>query len=268
MGTLVKILKEHIEYRGQILKLAKSDVLRTYRGSALGWMWAIIKPTITIFVYWFAFTIGLRSGNDIEGYPFFLWLVCSIVPWFYMSEMLSQGTDAIRKYSYLVTKMKFPVSTIPTFVSVSKLAIHFCLVAIVLILFYAFGFPPDIYLLQLPFYILCMFIFFTIFSLFSSVLASMSKDFANLVKSMITAVFWLSAVLWDINTVTIPWLKSLLMFNPVTFICNGFRNCFIYKVWFFEQPKRLMYFGVITLIMLVLSIFIYKKFRKEISDVL
>ena len=47
---LKQIIKDHIDYRQQILKLAKSDLIKTYRGSALGWSWAIIKPIVTIFV--------------------------------------------------------------------------------------------------------------------------------------------------------------------------------------------------------------------------
>ncbi|MDY6141228.1 MAG: ABC transporter permease, partial [Bacilli bacterium] len=124
MKVLINIIKEHFAYRKQITKLAKADLVKTYRGAALGWMWAIIKPTVTIFVYWFAFAIGLRISNDVNGYPYFLWLIAGVVPWFYMSEMISGGTDAIRRYGYLVTKMKFPVSTIPTFVNLSKLIIH------------------------------------------------------------------------------------------------------------------------------------------------
>lgn len=263
-----EIIKDHITYLQQIFKLAKADLVKTYRGAALGWSWAIIKPAVTIFVYWFAFSIGLRMGGDVDGYPYFLWLISGLLPWFYMSEMITSGTDTIRKYSYLVTKMKFPVSTIPTFVSISKFIVHLLLVVIVILIFIFMGYPPDIYIIQLPFYMLCMFIFFTIWSLFSSLLASMSKDFGNLVKSMVTAVFWLSGILWNPETITIPWLKKILMLNPVTFITTGFRNCFINHVWFFEQPKRLLYFVIITAIMLVIAIWTYKRLRKEIPDVL
>ena len=148
MNQLAIIIKEHIEYRQQIFKLAKADLVKTYRGSALGWSWAVIKPAFTIFVYWFAFTIGLRMGGDISGYPFFLWLLAGIVPWFYMSEMLTQGTNALRKYNYLVTKMKFPISIIPTFVSISKLIVHLILMIIVVGIFALFGYMPTIYMLQ------------------------------------------------------------------------------------------------------------------------
>ena len=54
INILKTILKEHWEYRQQLVKLAKADLIKTYRGAALGWSWAIIKPAVTIFVYWFA----------------------------------------------------------------------------------------------------------------------------------------------------------------------------------------------------------------------
>ena len=35
MQNFIQIIKEHLEYRQQILKLAKSDIIKTYRGAAL-----------------------------------------------------------------------------------------------------------------------------------------------------------------------------------------------------------------------------------------
>ena len=268
MKILFNILKEHLQYRKQIMKLARADLIKTYRGAALGWTWAIIKPTVTIFVYWFAFQIGLRAGKDVNGYPFFLWLVASVIPWFYMSEMITGGTECIRKYSYLVTKMKFPVSTIPTFVNISKFMIHILLVYITIILFRIFGFVPDLYLLQLPFYMLLTFLFFNIWSLLSAPLAVVSKDYSNLVKAFITAVFWLSGILWNPETVKSTTLRRILKFNPITYLVSGFRNCFIDKIWFWEQPKRLLYFVIITCIMLFFAVRVYKKVRKDIPDIL
>ena len=207
-------------------------------------------------------------GGSVSGYPFFLWLIAGVVPWFYMSDMITQGAGAIRKYSYLVTKMKFPVSTIPTFVNISKFVIHIVLMLIVIIIFWLFGYPPSIYYLQLPVYMILMFIFFDAWSLFASLLASISKDFLNLVKAFVSAVFWLSGIIWDANSVTIPGLKKFLNLNPVTFFVNGFRNCFINQDWFWEQPKRFLYLGISFAIILVLALWAYKKLRKEIPDVL
>ena len=264
----IEIIKEHIAYRHQIFKLAVSDLKKTYRGTALGWLWAIVKPVVTVFVYWFAFTIGLRSGHAVHGVPFFLWLVAGIIPWFYMSDMITGGTMAIRKYSYLVTKMKFPISTIPTFISISKFMVHIILMVIVIVLFAAAGFSPDIYLLQLPFYMLMSFIFFTLWALFASLISCISKDFSNLVKSITTAIFWLSGIIYNPNTIEIGWIKDILMFNPVTYIVTGYRNVFVDKVWFFDEPKKLICFCIMLVIMFILAMWAYKKLKKEIADVL
>lgn len=270
MSNFLEIIKDHVQYGQQIFKLAKADLVKTYRGAALGWAWAIIKPAVTIFVYWFTFQIGIRGiGKEIEGFPYFLWLISGVIPWFYMSDMITGGTECIRKYSYLVTKMKFPISTIPTFFSISKFMVHLALLVIMILIFIIMGYPPDIYLLQLPIYMLLSFMFFTVFSLFSSLLACMSKDFSNLVKSLVTAVFWLSGIIWNINTLKdIPWLKSLLKINPVTYLVEGYRNCFIHKTWIWESPKTLIAFLIILLVMIFAAIWIYRRLRKEIPDVL
>lgn len=74
MDILKIICNEHLLYRKQIVRLAKSDLVKTYRGSALGWSWAFIKPMVTIFVYWFAFSYGIRTGGDVDDIRFFIGL--------------------------------------------------------------------------------------------------------------------------------------------------------------------------------------------------
>jgi len=255
-------------WRTQIFKLAKSDIIKTYSGAAFGWAWAFIRPLVMTLVLWFAFSIGLRLGGDIEGYPFILWLISGLFPWFYMSDMITGGAAAIRKYDYLVTKMKFPVSTIPTFVAISKMVLHIILIIILIIIFAISGYPPDIYLIQLPIYMLLMLLFFTVWSLFSSMLAAVSKDFLNLVKAFTTAVFWMSGIMWDINSIDIPWLQKLLMFNPVTFFATGYRNVFIYKIWIWDHYFALGCFVIVFLILTLCAIWAYKKLIKDIPDVL
>lgn len=268
LDALKRIFLEHIEWHKQIFKLAKSDIIKTYSGAALGWSWALIKPTITILVFWFAFTYGIRAGSGANGYSFILWMIPGFVAWFFMRDMISQGTSAIRKYRFLVTKMKFPVSTIPTFVGISKLVIHIGLMVICCLIFIFSGNYPDIYWLQTLFYMLLMALFFISWSLFASMLGAMSTDFINLVKSFTTAIFWFSGIMWDVNTIGISWLQKALYFNPVTYIATGYRNCFIYKVWFWEEPLQLIIFLGMFLVMAVAAVWAYKKLIKEIPDVL
>lgn len=266
--SLKTIIEEHKSFGRQIFKLAKSDLIKTYRGAALGWAWAMVKPLITLFVFWFGFTIGLRHGKPINGYPYFLWLLAGFLPWFYMRDMIQGGAECIRKYKHLVTKIKFPISIIPTFTSLSHLAIHLLLCVISLGIFIAWGFMPDIYLLQIPVYMFMMFAFFEVWGLFAGMLSAMSKDFLNLVKSFVQALFWLSGVIYDVNQIKHPVVRTILKFNPVTVISSGYRKAFIYKEWFWEDKIELLGYATTLLVTAFLAIWAFKKLRKDIPDVL
>lgn len=268
MRTLINIIKEHIAYRKQIWKLAKTDLGKTYKGSALGWLWAIIRPTITLFVYWFAFSIGLRKGKPVEGYPFFLWLFAGMIPWFYIRSMLMGGATSLRRYTYLITKIKYPVATIPTFVNISFFFVHLMLLAFMIVVFIAAGYMPDIYYLQLPVYMMMVFLLCNAWGLFAGVISSISRDFLNFVRSITTALLWLSGIFYSANSISIPWLRQLLLFNPITIIVNGYRNTFIYKQWFWETPTEMMNFLIIYAALLFLGVWAYRKLHKDIPDVL
>lgn len=268
MSTLKEILQDHISYRSQLTKLAKADLKKTYSGAVLGWAWAIIRPAILIFVFWFAFTLGLRKGGDVDGYPFFLWLIAGMIPWFYMRDMITGGANSIRRYKYLVTKIKFPIATIPTFISMANFVVHLGLMLVLTLIYAAFGYMPTIYYLQLPLYMLMMFMFFTVWGLFSGVLSAVSKDFLNLVKSLVQALFWLSGILYDATSISQEWIRTILLFNPVTIVVNGYRNVLTKHVWFWESPQELVNFVIVFIVMAVLALWAYKKLKKDIPDIL
>ncbi len=266
--VIQEILKNHFKYRKQIFLLAKADLIKTYKGAALGWAWAIIHPAITIATYYFAFSLGLRVGKPAGEYSYFLWLIAGMVPWFYISAMYSGGASSIRKYGYLVTKIRYPVCTIPTIVSLSQLATHIAVVIIVMVIFIFSGKTPDVYWLQLPVYIFLMFMFFTVWALFAGMIAVVSKDFLHLVKSSTTVLFWMSAIIYDSGRIKSSVFLRILQFNPITIIVNGYRNSFIYKIWFWENWIELRNFGFVLLIMILLAMWAYKRLVKEIPDML
>lgn len=265
---MLDYFKEQFSNLEKTLYLSKIDLVKTYRGSSLGWFWAIFRPAFTIFVYYFTFTIGLRASKDMFGYPYFLWLIAGVIPWFFIRDIFQQGTECIRKYDYLVTKVKFPVSIIPTFSTISNLFIHLVLMIIFLAIYLISTHGFSLYILQLPVYMFFMLVFFVFLCLLLSSISAISKDFCSLIKSFTFAVFWLSGVIWDIAKLDITWLKYLLYLNPVTFIVNGYRNCFIKHIWFWNEPLQLICFLVELVIVMALSIFIYNRLRKDMPDLL
>lgn len=262
------ILREHREFRRQLVALTRLDLKKAHHGSVLGWLWAFIQPLMLLFVYWFVLHVGLRVETTPDHITPLSWLMIGLIAWLFMSDLLNRGTSSMRTYKYLVTKMKFPVSVIPTFVGLSRLFVHIFLLALALLYVGVFGEGFRLTWLQLPLYMVAMFLFFTAWSLFAAPLAVISKDFENLVKACVRILFWVSGILWNVHYIQIEWVKNVLLLNPVTFFAEGYRNSVLYGRWFYEDTQQLMIFGGVFTILIILAIVTYKRSRKELADLL
>ena len=97
---LTQILKEHKGKLRQIRMLSVNELKKKYKGAALGPLWALIKPTFTLFILWFAFEIGLKRNGGVHfingKYTQFVFMLTGYVPWFYISECIVGGSRSIR----------------------------------------------------------------------------------------------------------------------------------------------------------------------------
>ena len=128
MKKILALPAELYQNRKLVLSLAKNDFKTKYAGSYLGIVWAFIQPIVTILVYWFVFSVGLKAGT-VSDYPFVLYLVSGIVPWFFFQDALNGGTNALIEYNYLVKKVVFKISILPIVKIISALFVHVFFVA-------------------------------------------------------------------------------------------------------------------------------------------
>ena len=106
--------KELYQSRHLIWKLAKNDFKKRYAGSYLGAVWAMVQPVVTVAMYYVVFDVIMGTGNAmVPDKPYVLFLTAGLVPWFYFSEALNSGTNALLEYNYLVKKVVFKISVLP-----------------------------------------------------------------------------------------------------------------------------------------------------------
>ena len=96
-----------------------------YSMQYLGFLWELVTPILQIAVYWFVFGFGIRQGRDIDGVPFLPWLVSGIIVWFFISPAITTTARSVYSRIGLVSKMSFPLSTIPAYVLLSLIYRHF-----------------------------------------------------------------------------------------------------------------------------------------------
>ena len=271
VSTLGTILKDNWEWRKQISRLAIFELVKKSRGAVLSWAWFFIKPAMYIFCFWFALDVGLRTGSgmtDAGAPPYILWLCAGLIPWFFMQDMLGAGIDVLHRYPYLVNKIKFPLSGISTIYTGATMIVQLMLMVVLFIIYFVCGQGLDIYLIQVPILLVLMFVFWDMVSILFSQLSAMSKDVANLMHAMSTPFFWLSGVIFNVKSIPIDWIQTILYFNPITFFVSAFRGAFYDKTWFWDDPVMLGGFVAVFVITLILMVVVYKKLHEEVSDVL
>lgn len=270
LSGFTEILSEHKGQLKKIWLLAVNDLIKKYKGAVMGPLWAIIKPTFTLFILWFAFTVGIRGSGTVSGYPRFIFMLSGYIPWFFISEGIVGGARSIRQNSQFVTKLSFPVSNIMTFCSLASLIVHMGMCVIMYIILLTQGFGPSIYNLQIFYYMPLMYIFFLVLSWTTAPLSAFSRDFENLINSIITGLFWLSGIFWDTYDVKNPILRTLMYFNPINYFINGYRKSFLYETAIFDSnyTTELVVFYVEFILLILIGSHFYKKLRKILPDIL
>lgn len=256
------------QWRSQIWHLAITDLVKTCRGAVLGWAWLFIKPAVYIAVFWFALALGLRAGGITGDYPYIVWLASGLIPWFFMADMLNVGSNVYRRYPYLVNKIQFPLPAISAFYGLSKFIIYLASLAIFLLICLVCGMRFSVTIVQIPLIALVMYAFFTCWSIMTSPLSALSKDFANLIKTLSTPLFWLSGIIYNVAALGIDWIQALLAFNPITFFAEANRMALCDGVWLWDRPEVLIPFVGVFVATALVALFVQRRAGSEVADVL
>ncbi len=259
-------LQDAYHRRELIVRLAKRDFISRYLGSYLGLVWAFVHPSVTIAVFWFVFEVGFKS-RPVDNFPFILWLMTGIVPWFFFSEALSGATNSIIEYSYLVKKVLFRVSILPVVKIISAMVIHLFFVFVLFVIFSVYGYNHDFYELQVFYYLFAMIVFLLGLSWFASALAVFVKDIGHLIAVFMQFGFWLTPIFWSINILP-PRYRIFIKLNPVYYLTEGYRDSFIHKIWFWQHPVYTVYFWTVAIAMFITGALVFSRLKPHFADVL
>lgn len=107
-----------------IRSLARRELLARYKGSALGIVWALVTPVVTIAIFTFIFAglFGARFGTQGTPWDYALYLFCGLLPWTMFQETLQQSSTTIVTHANLVKRVIFPLETLPVAHALSALA--------------------------------------------------------------------------------------------------------------------------------------------------
>jgi teichoic acid transport system permease protein len=206
-----------------------------------------------------------RSGGDV---PFVLFLTAGLVPWFYFSEALNNGTNALLEYNYLVKKVVFKISILPIIKIIAATFIHVFFACVLLVIAAAYGYYPSIYTIQLVYYSFCLFVFVLAICYTTCAVVVFFKDLSQIINIGLQIGMWATPILWNIDSIQNQTVVKLLKLNPLVYVVNGYRSAIYEREWFFEDFFSTMYFWIVTVVLFGLGALVFKRLKVHFADVL
>lgn len=264
--TFSTFVLDIIENRHLIITLARRDFEKKFKGSYLGFIWTFLQPLLFIGIIYLIFTAGFKNAAQTASMPFVLYLITGIVAWNYIGENLLQGTEVIKKHAFLVKKVDFRLSVLPIVNLLSTIPTHLVFALIAITLAWHQGFAPSMFTFQLVYYFFCMAILVLAINWMTASSALFVPDVSNAVGLLVQFGFWLTPIFWSIDIIPARY-RWLVDCNPAYYIISGYRDALVQQRWFWERPYETLLFWSMTLILLVLSVYVFKRLRPHFAEV-
>ena len=253
------------QFRQIIFILAWRDIKVRYKQSIIGIFWTLIKPTITIAIFWIVSTI-LDIGN--EGVPKVLVVASAVVPWQYISSSFSDVSNSLINNEQIIRKIYFPLVIIPISSAIVSLFDFIISIMILITIYLYLGFTPNIQILFLPLFLLLGWIAnFGIGLIFASS-AVRYRDFRVIVPFIIQVATYVSPIIFTSqlvynNNSLNQWIKIVYALNPFVFVIDSFRWCLVgieinYFYYFISLVSALSLF--------VFGVVYFKKLEKYFAE--
>jgi lipopolysaccharide transport system permease protein len=212
------------QYRELLYIFAWRDVKVRYKQTALGILWVIFQPLVSmiIFTVFFGNLAKIPSGN----LPYSLFVLSGLVFWNFFSTALSHSSDSMVSNEHILKKVYFPKIILPC----SSIVTSFVDLVINLLILFIFalliGFVPNVLaLIVIPFAILLTSITAVGIGLFLSSFNVKYRDVRYVLPFFIQILLFLTPVIYPLSIVT-DRNKLIMALNPMTSVVESVRMIF------------------------------------------
>ena len=229
--ALVLPLRRAWRQRALVVALTRRELAARYRGGALGYFWSLANPLLLLLVYATVFRLVFTPRADVR--PYSLFLFSGVLTWGFVSSALLDAAETFRANGPLLRKTTvapevFPAVAVGARLSHLLLALPVLAAAILVAGVLrsvsagpqALAFPVVILLLALAVFGIALAI---------SSLAVHFGDVRDLVANLLTLAFFLTPILYPIDSVPErfrPWLRA----NPfATFFSAVHDSAFFFR---------------------------------------
>jgi ABC-type polysaccharide/polyol phosphate export permease len=263
--------RELYRHRYLLDNLVRRDLKVRYKNSALGVLWSLLNPLLTMLVFTLVFTV-LMPNNNIRNFAVFI--LVGLLPWNFFRGAVTSGTTSIVGSSSLIKKVNFPRELLPTSTILSHL-VNFLLASVILLIFlYVTGLGLTVHALWVPVILITQIIFTLGLALMLSTFNVFYRDTIIILDVVMLAWFFLTPIFYPFDLldhttellgITFNPAQVMRWINPMASIVDGYRTV----LWGSTnsegavgmEPLFMLRTFVTAAITLVIGYFVFARFR-------
>ena len=204
--------------------LAATDWKTRFYGSALGYVWSLLRPLMLFGIVYFVFSYVVKAGAGVEHYG--VMLLLAMILYFFFGEVTGAGATSMVDRESLLRKVGFPRAVVPlsvALVAAMNLALNLVVLAVFVI---ASGVQPRLTWLLLPIPFALMLVFATGVGMLLSALYVRYRDIRPIWEVVLQALFYATPILYPIEAVMgySETLAKIALLNPLAAIIQESRH--------------------------------------------
>ncbi len=258
-------LGEIWEYRDLLYFLIWRDLKGRYRQTALGPLWFVLQPLMSMVLYSLIFGSIARLPSDDQPYTVFTYV--ALLPWGFFSNAVSAGTNSLLGSISLISKVYFPRIIVPLAQLLSSLVdllISLVILALMLVYYQA---RPTWGVVLLPVYLAVMGAMGLGLGLWFSGIIVRYRDFGQIVGFVVRVLMYLSPVVYSMSLIEARFPEWLWLYrlNPVTAVIDGFRWALLGSGY--APDWTLAAAALVAAAVLVGGLYMFKRVERTIVDI-
>lgn len=216
--------------RSLLIRLVNQDIAARYGDSVLGSIWVVAQPLLSLAVYSLVFLVVFAprsSARDMTPTAYVLELFCGIVLFGVFAESTLRAPLMITSKPGLVKKVVFPVELLPAsaFGTAAVLGAPGLVLLVVGVLVAEGRVSPTIWLL--PAAVAPLVPLSLGLAWFLASLGVYLRDTQHVVRALVQLGFFLTPVVWSIDLLPQPWMRTIAMANPLAVVVESSREALI-----------------------------------------
>jgi len=275
--SVVADVRSIVSRRELLLNLTVRELRGKYKGTVLGWGWSLLNPLATtiIFTLVFGFVLRVPPPTGVDGLSnYALFLLCALLPWNFLSAIMTGGMGSLVANANLIKKTAFPRQLLVISVATAGIVTFAIEMSVLLVVFLFFGVNSLFFIPALIPLLLLLALYGLGLGLLLSVVNVYFRDASHFVGIFMQIWFYATPIIYprelvDRVIVDNPWvstyqLDTLYALNPMVSFAEAFRDLLYHQR--LPEANQMIYLVAVTAATLLLGMLAFNRWQGRLAE--